>query len=213
MKETKEIPFYPNTGDGMHCVQACIRIILKYFFLGKEYSYEELDKFTYKIEGKGTWWFPFVLKLKEMGLDVVDISPFSLSEYYKRGENYLRENNKPEVADWILQKSNLLEVKKYIPEFLEKIDFQNRTASIEELKRLVNDGWLVGVDLNSRILNKKEGYSSHMVVVFNYKDGIFTLHDPGLPPHPNREVSEELFLQAWEYAGKEHKSLMAIRKS
>jgi hypothetical protein len=213
MKKTKEVPFYPNTGDGMHYVQACIRIMLKYFFPEKEYTWEELDKFTYKYEGRGTWWFPFVLKFKDMGLDVIDISNFNLKRYYEESEDYLRENNKPEVADWILEKSNLLEVKKYIPEFLEKVDFKNRTASIEELKNFVNDGWLVGVDLNSRTLNKKEGYSSHMVVVFDYDDGVFTLHDPGLPPHPNRKVSESLFLQAWEYAGSEHKSLMAIRKS
>jgi hypothetical protein len=64
-------------------------------------------------------------------------------------------------------------------EFLEKVDFRNRTATLEELKELLNDGWLVGIDLNSRALNEKEGYS--MVIIFSFENGIFTL-DPGLPP-------------------------------
>jgi hypothetical protein len=209
----KEVPFFPNTGDGTHCVQACIMIILKYFFPDQTYSYEQMDKFTYKTKGKGTWWFPFVLKLKAMGLDIVDVSPFDLAEFYKKGEGYLRSTNRDEIADWILQKSNLLEVKEYIPEFLNKIDFQNRTATLNELKHFVNDGWLVGIDLNSRTLNQKEGYSSHMVILFDYKEGFFTLHDPGLPPYASRKVEEKLMLKAWEYAGKENKSLIAIQKS
>jgi hypothetical protein len=148
-----------------------------------------------------------------MGLEVVDVSPFDLEEYYKKGETYLRSTNRDEIANWILQKSNLLEVKEYIPEFLRKVDFQNRTTSLDELRELVKDGWLVGIDLNSRTLNQKEGYSSHMVVIFDYNGGIFTLHDPGLPPHADRKVGEKLLLKAWEYAGPENKSLIAVRKS
>jgi hypothetical protein len=209
----KDVPFYANTGDGTHCVQACLMTMLKYFLPEKDYTYEEMDEFTYKQKGKGTWWFPFVLKLKKMGLQVVDVSAFDLAEFYKSGEKYLRATHRVEVADWILEKSNLLEVKKYITEFLEKVDFRNRTATLEELKELLNDGWLVGIDLNSRALNEKEGYSSHMVIIFSFENGIFTLHDPGLPPKANRKVSEKLLTKAWEYGGKENKSLIAVRKS
>jgi hypothetical protein len=143
MKKAKDIPFYPNTGDGTHCVQACLMITLKTFFPEKNYTYEEMDEFTHKEKSKGTWWFPFVLKLKNMGLEIKDVSNFNLEEFYKSGEEYLRKTHRQEIADWILEESNLQEVKKYIPEFLEKVDFQNRTATLQELKELVHDGWLV----------------------------------------------------------------------
>jgi hypothetical protein len=213
MKKVKEIPFYPNTGDGMHCVQACFKSILKYFLPEQEFSWEQLDKMSKKIEGKGTWWYPFLLEIQSLGLEIIDISPIDLERFYKEGENYLRENYTQEVVDWMLEKSNLLQVKKYIPEFLEKVDFQHRTASFEELEKFLKEGYLVGVGLNSRTLNNKEGYSAHMVVIFECDDIHIKLHDPGFPAQKNREVSKELFMKAWEYEGKDTKSLVAIRKS
>jgi hypothetical protein len=210
---SKQVPFYPNTGDGMHCVQACFRSILKYFRPELKFSWEELDKMSKKIEGKGTWWYPFLLEIQKLGLEIIDISPMDLEQYYKEGEVYLRKKYTSEVADWMLEKSNLLQVKKYIPEFLEKVDFQNRAASFEEVKKLLQKGYLVGIGLNSRTLNNKEGYSAHMVVVFDCSEENVTLHDPGFPPQKDRTVSKELFMKAWEYEGKNTKSLVAIRKS
>lgn len=208
----QQVPFFSNTKDGTHCVQATFRSMLKHFLPSQEFSWEELDKLSKKEEGKGTWWFPLLLEIQKLGIEIIDISPFDLSRYYEEGEKYLLATQHQEVVDFMLTKSNLKKVRKYIPEFLKKIDFQNRAATLEELKKFVKDGWLVGVDLNSRTLNKKEGYSSHMVTVFGCKDGYIIFHDPGLPPCPRRVVSENLFLQAWEYGGKENKSLVAVRK-
>jgi hypothetical protein len=209
----KQIPFFSNTKDATHCVQAAFRSMLKYFLPDREFSWAELDELSKKEEGKGTWWFPLLLEIQKFGLEIIDVSPFDLGRYYEEGEEYLIATQPPEVVGFMLHKSNLTKVKQYIPKFLEAVDFQNRTATLEELKKLVSSGWLVGVDLNSRTLNKKEGYSSHMVTVFGCKDGYVIFHDPGLPPCPRRVVSEKLFLQAWEYTGKENKSLVALRKA
>lgn len=51
----KNIPFYSNTSDDTHCLQACLKMLLKYFYPNEEYSWEELDKLTGKKEGMWTW--------------------------------------------------------------------------------------------------------------------------------------------------------------
>lgn len=68
------------------------------------------------------------------------------------------------------------------------------------------------VDLKARVLNKKPGFSGHMVVVFDARGDIYSLHDPGLPPQPNRQVSKKDLAEAWHYVGPEKASLVAIKQ-
>lgn len=42
----KKVPFYPNTPDQTHCVQAGIKIVLKSFLPDRDFSMEELEKLT-----------------------------------------------------------------------------------------------------------------------------------------------------------------------
>jgi len=48
-----------------------------------------------------------------------------------------------------------------------------------------------------------------MILHDNYVD----LHDPGLPPRPNRKVERDLFNQAWAYPESNSKNLTAFRYS
>ena len=50
-----KIPFYKNTKDSLHCFQACLRSVLKFYFPKKDYSFEYLDRITVHKKGKGTW--------------------------------------------------------------------------------------------------------------------------------------------------------------
>ena len=43
----KEIPYFKQP-DNTHCFQACLKMILKYFFPEKEFTYEELDEISDK---------------------------------------------------------------------------------------------------------------------------------------------------------------------
>jgi hypothetical protein len=81
------------------------------------------------------------------------------------------------------------------------------------LDELIKNGWLVGVGLNARILNQREGYSSHMVVIFDKQNDHYLLHDPGLPPHKNRQVGFKKLLDAWSYAGEDKAALVALKAS
>jgi hypothetical protein len=208
---TNIVPFYANTQDDTHCVQAAFRIMLKHFLPERDFTFKQLDTLSKKQPGKGTWWFPALIEFKKMGLQVKEIGSFDYARYYHEGPDYLKQIYSEDVAEWYLMRSNVVDAKKYIPEFLDLIDVEQRPASINDIKQLLADGWLIGLDINPRVLNDKAGYSSHMVVIVSCQNDTFILHDPGLPPRPNRRVTEQKLFDAWSYAGSQNMSLVALK--
>lgn len=189
------VPFYPNTKDDTHCVQACFKSILKYF-LNKNFSFKELDKLTKKAKGKGTWFFPMYLELSKIGFDVREIYEFDYVKYLSEGKNYLYKNFPKVKVEWYLKNSNLLDVKDYIRSALKVIKHENRKASLTDFERLFSDGYLVVSDINYFALQRKPGYASHAVVIYGFDRDNFYLHDPGLPPRKSLKVRKKLFQKA-----------------
>jgi len=205
------VPFYSNTSDNTHCVQACFRMVLKHFLPDKDFSWKKLAQITKKEKGKGTWWFPALIKLKKLGVESQLIDPFDYEQFYKNNKKYLYKVYKKEIADWYVQKSNLLDVRQFIPQFLKEVDYKNRLATLADMEQLLTKDYLIGADVNANTLINQSGYISHMVVIFSIDDRYFLLHDPGLPPKPNWKVTKKLLLKAWQYPGKDTQSLVAFR--
>jgi len=211
----ENVPFFANTPDGTHCVQASFRIILKYFLPEHDFSYEQLDAMSQKQPGKGTWWPALLLKLSKLGIEVIDIEPFDYERFYKEGEAYVRSFYPEGVAKYHLKSTNLNDIKSLIPEFLQKVDIQSRPAKTDDIERLLNDGWLVAAALNSRTLNDRPGFSGHVVVVYkaDKHSGQLWLHDPGLPPHQNLLVTRQKFEEAFYYAGQGNAAIVGLKQA
>lgn len=96
----------------------------------------------------------------------------------------------------IWKKSNLLEVKDDIPEFLKLVNHETRKATIKDIDNFLADGYLVGAEVNSHILNKKEGFSLHFVLVRSGNNRNYIINDPGLPPIENRVITKDEFILA-----------------
>ncbi len=191
-----DVPFYSNTKDNTHCVQACFKSILKFFLPGRNFSFKTLDQMSKKAEGKGTWFIPMYIELKNLGFDILEIYDFDYQRFYKEGEKYLRKVLSEEQVDWYLAKSNLLAVKNSLPEFLDLIKPALRKATIKDFEELLSQGYLIISDVNYYAIQEKPGYASHAVVVFGFDDENLYLHDPGLPPRKNVNVSKKLFQKA-----------------
>jgi hypothetical protein len=209
----KAVPFFANTPDDTHCVQASFRIMLKYFLPERDFSYDQLDKMSQRQLGKGTWWPSLLMEAQRLGLAVKCIEGFDYEQFYRGGEEYVRQLYRPEAADYYLKQSNLMTIRPLVPEFLEKVSVEARAATFEDLDSLLDDGWLVGVDLNAAVLNdlERSDYVGHMVVIFNKDEAGLWLHDPGLKPMPNRHVSRQKFKSAWFWAGEETVGLAALK--
>jgi len=59
------IPFFPNTEDNTHCLQATLMSVLKIIYPKENFTYEQLDELCDKPKNKYTWPFAFLVNLKK----------------------------------------------------------------------------------------------------------------------------------------------------
>lgn len=196
----KDVPFYANTDNNMRCMLACYRSILKYF-TDREYSWDELDELTGFRENKAAWTIEALVKLHKQGFEIKLIEPFDYRRYLAEGESYLPEVLTPTQAEWQLQHSNIREMKQFIPEFLEQIDYTCSMPTLADIDALLENGFLVTVVLDSRTLNDEQGYVAHMVLIYDRDGDVYMVHDPGLPPRPSRRVTRD---RLWKAMGQGH---------
>ena len=64
-------------------------------------------------------------------------------------------------------------------------------------------GFVVKPMVNGMVLNDKEGFEGHSVVVLEVDDSLIWFHDPGLPAFENRKMSHAKFQQAMDSFGGE----------
>lgn len=208
-----EVPFYINTSDDSHCVQAVFKMALGHFMPNKQITWKQLDELSQKQPGKGTWWFPAVAKLNELGLKTKYIEQFDYQQYYQLGDDYLIEFYGQQAGEWFMANSNILSVKHLIPEFLATSATETRAPNLQDINNLLNKKWLVGVEVNVRVLQNRPGFNGHMILIYGHENNKYIAHDPGLPALPGRHINEDIFYKAWSYNGPSKTGLIAFKKA
>ena len=207
-----DIPFYSNTEDDTHCFQAVIKSILKYYFPSKKYTWEELDKITDKAPDEWTWPMAGLMSLKDMGLEIKNVEFFDYGEFIKRGDEYMIELWGKEVGAISIAHGDVMRAQKTAKEFIKKIPTENRFATYKELIDLFQKEYLVICNVNSYALDNESEYAGHFILITDINENSVTLHDPGLPPHPNRKVDKITFLSAWQYPTEKEANYIAFKK-
>jgi len=182
----------------MHCSQAVFRAVFKYFF-DEELSWEKIDEITKTIPGRGSWTMAVYIELAKRGIEIINFEPFDYQRFEKEGIEYLKSNFSEETVKWYLEHSNLMSVQNLVPEFLNLVHHETRKATIEDIDRLLSDGYILGAEINSRVLNKKPGFSLHYVLIQKGTGNEYTINDPGggsAPALENRIVSKIEFMEA-----------------
>ena len=139
------------------------------------------------------------IELSKRGIEVVNIEPFDYGRFYQEGIGYLHSHFNKDTVRYYLERSNLLSVKDDIPEFLRLVQHETRRASIEDIDTMLEKGYLIGAEINSRVLNNKSGFSLHFVLIHGRNADNYTLNDPGggsAQPLENRLVTKTDFLEA-----------------
>lgn len=212
MTENLDIPFFPNTPDDTHCVQASLKMVMKYFWPAKDFSFDELDKITAKVPNMWTWPFAGDIWLSEHGIEVKTIQIFDIKRFAEEGEQYIVEFAGEKVAKAQAAHSDISAEKEYAKEYIRKVPIETRIPTIEDIKKLTTEGYVVTVSVNSYTLNGKEGYSGHRVVIIGISDEGVYINDPGLPPQENRFVPTDVFMKAWSYPDEKARFLYAYRR-
>ena len=209
------ISFYPNSKDDFHCVQACLKSVLKIYFPEKSFSFKYLDKVTAHKRNKLTWDFAVLLFLLKMGFDIVYISNFDYKKFAKQGEKYLQFLWRDDIYQYQKKYSDLKQEQRLATKLAKnkKISFSKRPARFSDLKRLFKNEYLAVVAINPFVLDGENEYGSHLVLITNITKNFIYFHDPGNPPIANRKTSIKRFWKAARYPDNNSVDLIAVKYS
>ena len=206
-----DIPFYANTKDNTHCFQAALKMVLKYFKPEENFTFEQLDKVTAKVEGLWTWPMAGSIWMQENGFEVVDVEEFDHDKFANEGISYMEKEFGKEVADAQEKHSDIEQEQRFSKIFLEKVAVQKRIPVLEDLRKFLKKGYLIICNVNSKALKEIQGYSGHAVVIIGFDESNFFIHNPGLPAIENQKVSFKLFEKAWAYPNENAKNILAFK--
>jgi uncharacterized protein YvpB len=89
--------------------------------------------------------------------------------------------------------------------------YESRIPNLNELKKRLDENYLLICNVNSRALNQKDGFVGHFVLLTGYNDKGFIMHDPGPPGVESREVKFVDFEDAWAYPNENAQNYIAIK--
>ena len=104
---TQTVPFYANTSDNKHCFEASVRMVLKHFLPDRDFTWSQLDHFSAKVPGKVTWPQHLMMRLDQLGFEVISIEGFDGEAFVDEGASYLRRAFGEETAAWQIANSDI----------------------------------------------------------------------------------------------------------
>lgn len=198
--DMKQVPFVANSEDNMHCVNAVFRMVHRFYF-HKDLSWRQIDTLTKAVPGKATWTFIGEMEFAKKGLKVINIEPIDYEKLFKEGVGYFKKVLGKDTAEYYLKKTNIETVFQFIPEYLSIIKHETRRPSTDEIIGYLKHGSLIGVEVNSRILNHRPGFELHFILLYDFDGRDIIFHDPGLPPIKARKITLDEFNACFNYKG------------
>ncbi len=202
--------FVSNTNDDLHCYQACYKMIYD-FFTGNNITIKEAELATGFILGKQTWPYQGMIGFADSNLPVISIEDFPIEHFinnpYEALKIYTNENML--AVDDIMKNSDISEAQRSIKKYMchENITVENRIPEFYDIESLIKDSYMIITNVNSRILNDKDGYCGHFIIIDSfYSEGV-VVHNPGLPPYYAQKVPYEKFNRSWMFP-----SVIAVKK-
>jgi len=196
------VPFVENLDD--RCVPAVIGMVLGYFMPERNFTMQELEELCGYKKGRGTWKALPILNLAKLGFSVHWIEEFDHLKFVNEPKAYLESILDSDAYEWQIQNTNLDLEANRIKQYVESdLPLEMRQGTNKDIRNFIDNGWLVHLDVNARVLSKREGYDGHSILVIGYdKDGV-TIHNPDGESgnKPSQNVSWELLDQAWKEFG------------
>jgi hypothetical protein len=186
-------------------------MILKYYFQKEKYSWKELGELTGKKEGLWTWPLYGMIRLKEKGFDIINMEDFDYEKFINLGKQYILERFGKEVGTAQIKNSDIPYEINNAKIYQKNFDFPPCIPTFDDIKKLLDEGYLIITNVNSKALNGIDGYIGHFVLIYNLDEKNLFIHDPGLPPFKARKVSHDRFTKAWAYPSEKEKNLIALR--
>lgn len=205
------IPFVQNRPSkwadsdpkGNHCQEASLQSILSYFKPDSSYGFEQMCEITGRNSDKAVWAFGYSLWLTDNGFEVQRITTVDYKAFARQGIDYIRDTYGDEIADWQEQNTNFEKALQLADQYIDKVDIVTKSPQISDIESAMVDGWLAKVMIDSGVVEETGQYLGHSVVVTGVESDSVIYHENGMPPIPDRKVTQELFQVAIDAFGGE----------
>lgn len=208
-----DIPFYPSFAtkafpEGEHCVVMSLKMILAVLMPERKFTLKELENIAHKSPEGGAFATHYLIWLADQGFEIKRWDTHDWKAFEQEGIEYIRRTIGDEAAEYTAKTADIPYEQSVVDEFLSKVTLIRQKPTMEIAEQAFREGWTLRAPVNSRILNRREGYMGHSVVIIGFEGDDVIFHDPGLPPEAARRESKSLFQKAMDSFGGE---LDAIR--
>lgn len=189
-----EVPFIKSRG--FECGQACVAMIIKYFYPEFEPNFDEFNKIIH--HKNDTYSFPpqlailldhFNVKTKVYSSDDIkrsDEDPDQFKRWYGKDFEHEMENINLESFDWMVNKIR------------ENDLFKLKSTRFDDLLNQFKKGNLVTIPIDWNTLNNKKGpYAGHFVIISGIEDKYVLINDPDIGPYQKHGLNQ--LQKAWEH--------------
>jgi len=174
-------------------------------------DWDEFSEVTGFEEGKGTWASAGILWMAANGFRVKHICDVDYQALADKGADYIIEYAGAETGKWMVEHTNVPAERTRAKKLVESGLAEKRIPTIDDIRLLLDKGYLVRVGVNSRRLNNQDGFFGHAVVIIGYDKNGLVFHDPGPPSEKARKASYKDFEAAWADPNETTKELDAIK--
>ena len=200
-----DVPFVGNDENPSDkCVPAVVAMALGYFMPEQKFTMSEVERMCGYVPGKGTWKTQLLLSLNELGFLTRWIEDFDHHKFAADPEGYLTTILDKEALDWQIKNSDLPLEADRMKQYLDKgLPLEQRKGTRQDIKDLLNGGWLVMLEVNENVIAGTPGYLGHVVLVIGYDDKNVTIHNPdgNNGNKPNQVITWDLLEVAWKEFG------------
>jgi hypothetical protein len=202
----KDIPFFKQTDSG-NCLQTNLKIVLKYYYPERDYSFEELDDKTGRTQGKWTWTSQAIEFLANEGLDVYYYSTTPYSKILGGGGEFIKEYYGEQDGKIIIEHTDFDALYSSIRTLNNSGRYANQKLNFSIIEQEFRKGSIILMLIDRNVLvNPELGYAGHFVTITEINSTHVIFHDTvGVP---NRAVDKDKFLEAWDAHGTDNDVIM-----
>lgn len=175
----KQVPYHGNPGNA--CALACYTMAAQYLLPNRNFTLERLAKIAGWRKGYVVWGFKLWKYLMDQGIHVIDYDTFDYETWVSKGFEALKKSLPAKDFKFYKDNSYGLEGEsKYIKGMLNHPNFTyvNKKPTWEDVVKEFKQPGICDITLNSRLLNRKDGFVIHRVVLLDITDQEVVFHDP-----------------------------------
>jgi hypothetical protein len=201
-----DIPYYRQTSSG-NCMQAQIKMALKYYYPEKDFSFEALDELTGRTSGKWTWTSQLIPVLLDNSLDAYYYSTTPYNNIKEEGRGFILEYYGEEDGNVMISHTNFESLYDSIERLNSNKKFFSRKLDFSEIENEFKKRHIIILVVDRNVLYNRNGtYAGHGIIITSINQTHISIHDSA--ELPSLTVEKEQLIKAWNAPGTDNDAII-----